>query len=638
MNRKSLEEKDNFCQLEQTNIFGMVILSLEIFCRILRIRTGVAKKISFFLLFISLVGLPSLFSQQSKVTVIAKSASIYAESNEHSDEIERAKMGDVLTLFEPWRGEKEWLYVIYISKRWNGEITGFIKSSLVTRGEIIPVKLTERTAADAEIKAPEQKEHDKEVIRKEKKEKRRELPSLKDVFKPEIAKKVDPSEIAVRKTDVNNIEKALPPAGKTEESEAKINTEVEFTKDEVLPVSVKEKLEPESKQEAEAKSKFEPEIGFENESDSETESEPEPEIAPKQREIIQEKSEVLPFRDIVAPEVSVREPRAYAIIRTREEIPKLKIRTDEVKGVAEGELGQIEIRPYEIKTGGPEKEPETEAESVLKTETGVETETKTGIETDFVEESPPNEKKQEAIKKEVSEFPVIPMKQKGKEPIRKAKAIPAAEKTEDTSKSAEIKGEQLNLETRPARNISEKQEVPPIRQRKPPQEIIKSRVLQTKRFGLLAIGLGYGPSYGGFGASLQLNTKSGFSLHAGAGYYPVTYIYSDYGWLKNQILFSAGIKYYLPFKGDTARPYFDLQYGGLTVEAVQLPIGYYEGVPILENVQRNLYGVSFLGGLELHFGRIGAKGALGISYNTTEWEYWDRDLFLNGEFAIIVYF
>lgn len=212
------------------------------------------------------------------------------------------------------------------------------------------------------------------------------------------------------------------------------------------------------------------------------------------------------------------------------------------------------------------------------------------------------------------ELPAIPVKAEN-EGIKEKETIPV-----------EVKAEEMA------------QEIPPVQQRKPPPELIKPELPSAQRIGNLTIGFGYGPSYGGMGASLQLNTKSGLSLHAGAGYYPSTYYYSDFDWLKNRILFSAGIKYYLPFKSEKIHPYLDLQYGGLTVEAVQIPSAIYEGEVLYENLQKNLYGVSFLGGLELKFGRAGARGALGISYNTTEWEYWDRNIFLNGEFALVVYF
>ena len=76
----------------------------------------------------------------------------------------------------------------------------------------------------------------------------------------------------------------------------------------------------------------------------------------------------------------------------------------------------------------------------------------------------------------------------------------------------------------------------------------------------------------------------------------------------------------------------------MTVEAVQVPTGIWYGEKTYENVQKNLYGPSLLAGTEWRLGRMGLNGALGLSYNTTEWEYWERDLFFNGEFAIIVYF
>jgi len=150
--------------------------------------------------------------------------------------------------------------------------------------------------------------------------------------------------------------------------------------------------------------------------------------------------------------------------------------------------------------------------------------------------------------------------------------------------------------------------------------------------------LGYGPSGGsGFGGFVQLNTKKGFSFHLGGGLYPTTYFYSAHDWAKNQVLFSAGIKYYLPFETDLIRTYVDLQYGGISVEAIQIVTGIWHYQYIYENIQKTLYGPSLLAGLELRLGNIGLNGAIGLSYNTTEWEYWDRDYFLTADLGLLIY-
>ena len=183
------------------------------------------KKIIFFLLITTFLNSSFLFSQKEKVTVIVKTAKIYAESSENSYEIDRAKLGDVLTLFETWRGEKEWLYVIFRSERWKGEVTGFIKSSQVVRGEVIPDELIETTAAEAETK---ESEPEAEI-----KEEKDELPSLKDIMKSTEKKEetVKPEEVQPeQKEDIPELE------SRDETEEAKIE---EKTSEEI-PISEEE--------------------------------------------------------------------------------------------------------------------------------------------------------------------------------------------------------------------------------------------------------------------------------------------------------------------------------------------------------------------------------------------------------------
>jgi len=184
---------------------------------------------------------------------------------------------------------------------------------------------------------------------------------------------------------------------------------------------------------------------------------------------------------------------------------------------------------------------------------------------------------------------------------------------------------------------AEKQETPPVRRRKPPPELAEPR-LSGRKIGPFTLGFGYGPSFGGIGAFLQINTKAGFSIHAGAGYYPATYYYPEFEWLRNRVLFSAGIKYYLPFGGGGFRPYLNLQYGGLSVEAVQIETGIWHGQKSFDTLQKNLYGPSLLGGIEWRLGFAGLNGSMGVSYNTTPWNYWDRNLFLNGDLSLLFCF
>jgi len=183
----------------------------------------------------------------------------------------------------------------------------------------------------------------------------------------------------------------------------------------------------------------------------------------------------------------------------------------------------------------------------------------------------------------------------------------------------------------------EPKEVKPPEQVVPPKDIIGQAAPFPKR-SLFTMGLGYGPSLGGLGTFVQFNTKSGFSLHVGAGYYPATAYYSQYDWLKNEVLYSVGIKYYLPFGNHKLHPYIDVQYGGISVEAVQVVSGIWYGDYVYENIQKTLYGPSILGGFELKTGVLGINAALGLTYNTTQWDYWDQDLFINGDFGVVIYF
>lgn len=505
------------------------------------------KKFLLYIIIFSLLSVSNLLSQSDKVTVIVEKASIYAEANENSYEIDRAKMGDVLTLFEPWTDEKEWLYVVFRSERWGGEVTGFIKSSQVVRGEIIPEELVKKTATESKAREPEPEEGESE--------KKDEFPSLKEAFKSKEKEAVEKAEqeetkagdepvqpaekqkaveikidtflgetetlesrmvespdLIGNESSIYEIKKSVPPVTEMEVAEARIESKEEFKSKEVLPSPAEE--EPEAKLEAK--------------------SEPDLEIKPIRTEVSLGESEMPRFRDVAPPETLTLEPRAYAVISTRVEYPLLERREKDIKVVTETQPAQVEIEPYEIKT--------------------------------------------------------------------------------------------------------EAQEIPPVPQQKPPPELSKPELPAARKVGPFAMSVGFGPSYGGLGASLQLNTKSGFSIHAGVGYYPAKLNYSQFDWLENQVLFSAGIKYYFPFKHAKFRPYLNLQYGGLTVEAVQVPTGIWYGEKTYENVQKNLYGPSLLAGTEWRLGRMGLNGALGLSYNTTEWEYWERDLFFNGEFAIIVYF
>jgi hypothetical protein len=255
--------------------------------------------------------------------------------------------------------------------------------------------------------------------------------------------------------------------------------------------------------------------------------------------------------------------------------------------------------------------------SLLKAEEKIEEEAQTELQTDvlavIVEEPPP---------------PIeTPEKE---EEIPKEKEIPDTE--EAKAEGAPPEEEQENPQiTKPQEQVV-----------KPPEQVVKPtelpQIKQTDEIGLLSFGFGYGPTWGGFGGSVQLNIKDNIAIHIGAGLYPTKTYYSEYDWTTNEWLYSIGIKYYLPFGSEKFRTYVDLMYGGISVEAVQLvkEIWYYEYT--FENIQKTLYGPSLVAGTELKFGFYALNAYVGLSNNTTAWDYWDRDYFLNGGLGFSLYF
>ncbi|MGQ9672214.1 MAG: hypothetical protein ACUVV5_03645 [Candidatus Aminicenantales bacterium] len=166
----------------------------------------------------------------------------------------------------------------------------------------------------------------------------------------------------------------------------------------------------------------------------------------------------------------------------------------------------------------------------------------------------------------------------------------------------------------------------------------RPRLPQARPRGLLTIGIGYGPSLGGAGGFLQLNTGINFSIHAGLGVYPTTLIYSETNWVKNELLYSVGLKYYLPFKTSSFFPYLDVQYGGLKVEAAQMVLGILDFTYVLGHEQKTLQGLSTLVGAELRRGRFGLNGALGVGYVLTDWKYLSQRFSFGFDFGILIYF
>jgi hypothetical protein len=215
-------------------------------------------------------------------------------------------------------------------------------------------------------------------------------------------------------------------------------------------------------------------------------------------------------------------------------------------------------------------------------------------------------------------------------PVKETKTLPPVQP--EKKKEAEPRN------VAPSPPTPEKKEQPKKESVKP-QAIRPPRVpAQRKAPGRFAFGLGYGSSFGGAGACLQFNTGMGIALHAGAGIFPTRLIYSETDWVKNETLWSVGIKYYLPIQSSLFFPYLDIQYGGLRVEAAQVITGIWEYDYVYSREQKALWGPSFLGGVEIRKGGFGICGALGISYVTTSWEYLENKVSLSFDTSLMVHF
>jgi len=253
-------------------------------------------------------------------------------------------------------------------------------------------------------------------------------------------------------------------------------------------------------------------------------------------------------------------------------------------------------------------------------------------------------------------MPAVEKIKERKEPVKKKeKTKPVVILPEKIIVRSEIKKQKTEIKKEEKAQVvrhkpkAKKQEIPkksvPSQKKAKEQQILTERPptiaepKQPHKSPLLTMSLGYGPSLGsGIGGFIQLNTRAGFSFHIGTGYYPTSYFYSEYDWVKNSVLYSAGIKYYLPFGNNRIRLYLDLQYGGISIEAVHIVTGVWDYNYTYENIQKTLMGPSLLAGMEIKMGALGLNGALGLSYNTTEWDYLVRDYFLTWDVGLLIYF
>jgi hypothetical protein len=582
----------------------------------------------------------SLLAQQIKLYVKEDKTVIYAEPNENSYKIDTVKSGTVLTLFEKGIESAEWIYVTFESQRWKGKVTGFIKADLVfTEEEMLREeqrRMEEETPEETAAEAEEAKEAD--LKEGEETKPQEELPDMKAAFakkKPEKAETESPESVK------KEVLEETPQAKEINTPEAKVEEAEEFKRPEPQPpvITIKDGITEspqgraiavtqiakmaEMRPYATIKREFKPppsqlKAGEKIEEEAQTELQTdvlavkveEPPPGGEEKEILEEAPQA---KEIDAPEEGISEEEEF---QKPEPPPPIVTVMD---GITESPRGRAfviiqvpemaEPRPYAIIKREFKPPP-----SLLKAGEKIEEEAQTELQTDVM-----------AVK--VDERP------------QEETEVPDEEKVKVEQAPSETKKEEVPS----GEEKEEPQIVKPTEQVvKPPEQVLKPTELAKPKepgeVGFLSFGFGYGPSWGGLGGAVQLNINKNISIHIGAGLYPTKTYYSEYTWATNEWLYSVGIKYYLPFGGEALRTYLDLMYGGISVEAVQLvkEIWYYEYT--FENIQKTLYGPTLVAGADLKLGFLGLNGYLGLSYNTTAWDYWDRDYFLNGGLGFSLYF
>jgi hypothetical protein len=214
------------------------------------------------------------------------------------------------------------------------------------------------------------------------------------------------------------------------------------------------------------------------------------------------------------------------------------------------------------------------------------------------------------------------------EPASKVQASPAAEKEAPrATESAKPKSPGPRPADSPA---------PAAPQARPPQ--LARRPDAGRRPSRFGLSLGFGPSFGGTGGALQVNLSRGLALHAGYGVYPTTVVYSETDWVKNESLWSAGLRIYPMPSSEKVVPYIDAQYGGFIVEAAQVITGIYDYSFVYESEQKALWGPTLLAGLEIRFGRFALSGGIGASYSLTDWDVLESRVFFAFEAGLGVRF
>lgn len=182
--------------------------------------------------------------------------------------------------------------------------------------------------------------------------------------------------------------------------------------------------------------------------------------------------------------------------------------------------------------------------------------------------------------------------------------------------------------------LEEEKEVEPPQQIIPPSQSPYDRP-QVRLPARMTLGLGYGSSTGGLGGFVQYAVRPNIALHGGIGYYPTSMIYSETDWVENQVLWSLGLKYYIPIVSQSVRAFLNVQYGGFMVEAVQVIEGIWDYEFIYRNEQRSLYGPQALLGGEFRLGPLSVNAAAGAAYALTDWEWLPQDLYFTFDLGLI---
>ncbi len=543
---------------------------------------NIKKHLRFILLSIFLP--VSLFSQADKVIVTVEKANIYAEPSSGSYRIDAASRGTQLTLIQKTKVNDSWYYVRFQSRRYGGQAMGFVRDTEVEpftgeKKESQPPPLPQsekKPPPESQIKpAPEKKPPEIEKIAEQEK------PPLE----PEVIKKTQPAGPPAKTAP------ALSTTAFSDKITLSKRTDSFDVRLDFLPFSSFRSFE----------------------------------IPDPTRLVVdfQDVSESAGFHRYAVNDLGIaairvamfQENIARVVFDFKQDIPAYQIEQTET-GVKILFLPAEPIQPQKVETETmpiqpPRKEIKPEPEPVISTEEVLQT---TAIPFSSRLSLPlytlPS---QEAFWELIRTEPMMA------EPKPKAKPL-------------EIPPPQAELETDKRKETVK----PPPEQIKPPMQApyIRPRVTLPAR---LSLGLGYGSSTGGFGGFVQYSVIPNLALHGGVGYFPTSLIYSETDWVENQVLYSVGLKYYIPIVSQSVRGYLNVQYGGFTVEAVQLIEGIWDGEFIYRNEQKALYGPQALLGGEFHLGPLKLNASAGAAYALTDWEWLPQDFYFTFDLGLLFY-